>query len=873
MIGRQIGVYRVVALLGVGGMGEVYRAHDTKLGRDVALKVLPASFADDGERVARLGREARTLASLNHPRIATIHGYEDADGVCALVMELVEGPTLAERFAASSSSGSRRLSDAIAVAAEIAEALEAAHERGIVHRDLKPANVKLDRDGHVKVLDFGLAQVLVSGEGVDLTRSPTVGATGLGAIVGTPAYMSPEQARGLSADKRTDVWAFGCVLYELLAGRRAFPGETISDTIAAVLERDPDWSALPPGTPSATRRLLRRCLEKDARRRLRDIGDARLELDEAPTPVADEEGSRRPARASRRAVALTAIVTAIVVGGAAVTLELARPARVLPEVRLSVDTPSWRDPSLAFSPDGLQIAFSGREGGRAQLWLRSLGDETAKPLSGTEGATTPFWSPDGRSIGFFTSSALMTMDISGGSARSVAPVSPASDGGTWNSEGVILYSASPGRPILRVSADGGEPSPVTVWDDSVQSRQAGPRFLPDGRHFLYYVGGRPEARGVYVGQLGDLSSRRLFDADSPAVYAASGHLLFNRGGTLLAQRFDADRLEVLGEPFAVAPGLTARAVVSASAAGPIAYRALPADSGQRWLIWVDRKGAELSRVSYEDTASPAPTLSRDGRRVAVARFLDNNMDIRWYDVDRRTWNRATSNPADDILPLWSPDGRYLAFGSNRAIGSGVTPQNLYRMDVRGAPNTEELLLATSDIKFLTDWSPDGGTLLFDNITSRGADIWALPIDTRQPFAVVQTEFSEREAQFSPDGRWIAYQSNKTGRDEIYVRPFRAESGEELVSTGGGTEPRWGAGGSELFYIAADDELMSVPIRGGVSLAPGAPSALFPLEAGEGSSSTRQHYVVAPDGSFMISALPSGGGRSAITVILNWAGTR
>ena len=377
-----------------------------------------------------------------------------------------------------------------------------------------------------------------------------------------------------------------------------------------------------------------------------------------------------------------------------------------------------------------------------------------------------------------------------------------------------------------------------------------------------------------MGELGDLSaSRRLFDADSPATYAATGHLLFNRGGALLAQRFDVRRLETSGQPFPVVEAMTTGAWVSASAAGPIAYRPLLVESGQRRLAWVNRAGVETSRVDYEDTSTPSDALSRDGRRVATNLFRDNNMDIRWYDVDRRTWNRATFDPADDIFPLWSPDGRRLAFGSNRAVGPGVATQNLYWMAVDGAPNSEKLLLQTPDIKFLMDWSADGSTLLFDvRSAASGVDIWALPIDTRQPYPVLQTEFNERQGQFAPNGRWIAYQSDKTGRNEIYLRPLRAEGGDVLVSTAGGAEPRWNPDGSELFYIAADDELMSVPLGSGAIPAPGVPMKLFPMAAAEGASGIRPHYSVGPGArSFMVADLEGATDGSPITVILNWAG--
>ena len=876
--GTRLGPYEILSLLGAGGMGEVYRARDTKLGRDVAIKVLPSFLANDPDRLARLAREAQLLAALNHPHIATIHGLEDADGVRALVMELVEGLTLAEILAQASSrkaKASLPLADTLKIGSQIAEALEAAHDKGVIHRDLKPANIKCTHDGHVKVLDFGVAKAFSSdGTGSDVSHLPTMTATELhlGAIVGTPAYMSPEQARGQGTDKRTDIWGFGCVLYEMLTGRAVFLRETVSDTIAAILEREPEWDALPAQTPVAIRQLLRRCLDKDPRRRLRDIGDARIEIDDVRNAPQQDRRIAQVSAGSRRRLAWASALAVVVSIGIATATWVLRPTATAPEVRLDIDTPPTSDRSLAISPDGRRIVFVARSEGQSRLWLRELDSPEARPLPGTVRASSPFWSPDSRSIGFFTDARqLARMDLAEGSVRILAST-PAPNGAAWSKDGTIIVSRNPGNPLFRLSAGGGELVAVTRFESPQQSEQSFPQFLPDGRHFLFFVTGSPEARGVYLGQLDGLETRRLFDADTPAVYTSTGHLLFVREGKLWAQDFDSGRLEVRGDPFPIAEHLAGRTTLSTSAAGPIAYRTAPADSGQRQLVWVNRSGREIDKVIYPNTAAEGPSLSRDGRRVAVFRSANGNMDIWSYETGRRTWNRVTFDSGDDIFPLWSPDGTGMVFGSNRNGGR----MNLYRKVLDAPPGSEALLLSTSQPKFPMDWSPDGRFLLYDSLDpKRGFDIWALPLEgDRQPFAVVQTDFSERLAQFSPDGTWIAYQSDKTGRVEIYVQPFPGVGGDSRVSIDGGSQVRWNPNGKELFYLAPDDRLMAVPMRvasNGKAVEPGAPVGLFATNVGSGAQNTnRQQYMVAPDGqSFVMNSVLGEASASPITVILNW----
>ncbi len=870
--GTRLGTYEVRALIGAGGMGEVYAAHDSKLDRDVAIKVLPEQFARDSERLARFQREAKMLASLNHPNIAAIYGIEQSGSTHYLVMELVPGQTLRERVAGEKPVP---IEEALGIAKQIAEALEAAHgsEKGIIHRDLKPANVKMTPEGRVKVLDFGLAKAFAADTATeDPSNSPTLSMnpTIQGVIMGTAAYMSPEQARGQAVTKATDIFAFGAVLYELLTGRQAFPGEDVGDILATVVKSEPDWSRLPEATPPAIRTLLRRCLRKDWRQRLQDATGVRIEIEDVLSGAAPAEAVTAPRDNKRERLVWAGALALVALTAAVLGVRALRPAPTAPETRLELNTPPTSDPSLAISPDGLKIVFVGRSGGPPQLWLRSLDSPSARPLAGTERAAMPFWSPDSRAIGFFADSRLKIMDIDGGSAKALMSLAAAPQGGAWNRDGTIVFSPVPASPILRASAEGGEAVAVTRVESPQQRGHSFPQLLPDGRHFIFFVTGSPEGRGVYVGQFDGLDSRRLFEADAPAAYAASGHLLFVRQGTLWGQEFDVDRLELRGSPLAIAEQASAGTRVSASDAGPIAYRTASADSGQRQFVWFDRSGREIDKVVYPDTAALGPALSHDGRRVGILRLASSNMDIWSYETGRRLWDRLTFHPSDEIYPLWSPDGHSIVFGSGRP------KMNLYRKLLSAPPNSEELLLATEQTKFAMDWSRDGRFLLYDSLDpKRGRDIWALPLEgDRKPFVVVQTDFNEQLPQFSPDGKWIAYQSDKSGRFEIFLRPFPGPGSDTPVSIDGGTQARWNPNGRELFYIAADDRLMAVPVSfsgGGGTVEPGAARALFVTDVGSTARNVnRQQYMVSPDGqSFVMNSIVGEASASPITVILNW----
>jgi serine/threonine protein kinase len=866
--GTKLGTYEIVGPLGAGGMGEVYRARDSKLKREVAIKVLPDAFARDAERVARFQREAEVLASLNHPHIAAIYDLAEFGESRFLVLELVEGETLAERIAR----GRIALDESLAIAKQIADALEAAHEKGIIHRDLKPANIKFTAGGDVKVLDFGLAKVREPQDaGANMSVSPTLlSASTPGMIMGTAAYMSPEQAKGKETDRMSDVWAFGCVLFEMLAGRVAFEGGTISEIFAEILKAEPDWRLLPAETPEGIRYLLRRCLQKERKRRLRDMADARIEIEDVQTGAyIDSHRTRSASRPRERLLWLLALALVTVIATIAIARTF-RPVPPAPEVRLEITTPPTTDPtSIAISPDGQKIVFAATSEGRSQLWLRSLDSVSARPLPGTDFASLPFWSPDSRSLGFFADSKLKRIDLDGGSVQTLANAGLGM-GGAWNRDGTILFVPRTG-PILRLAESRGEPVALTRLEAQQRSHRH-PQFLPDGRHFLYYVPGVPEVRGVYVGQLDGSESRRLLVADTAAVYASPGQLLFVRQGTLFAQNFDPVRLAVTGNPFPVAEQIAVNRLqspaLSASAAGPLIYRT-GSSAGQRQFVWLDRSGREIGKVGDPDVADPSnPSMSPDSRRVALSRSISGNTDIWLLETARGLLSRFTFDAEPEAYPIWSPDGSHITFSRS----------GLYEKPAAGTGN-DDLLLATPTTSNPTDWSPDGRFLLYRSVDqNENLDIWALPMEgDRKPFPVVQTNFRETDGQFSPDGRWIAYQSDESGRFEIYVQRFPGPGGKVggkwLISTNGGAQVRWRRDGQELFYIALDGRLMAVAIRlasSGQAVEAGAPVPLFATHVGGAVQGvSRQQYIVSVDGQRFLMNTVTEDATAPITVILNW----
>jgi eukaryotic-like serine/threonine-protein kinase len=878
---EQIGAYRVIAQLGEGGMGEVYRARDTKLKRDVAIKVLPVSVAGDSERLARFQLEAEVLAALNHPNIAHIHGLEEAGGTLALVMELVEGEDLAQRLAR----GPIPIDEALPIARQIAEGLEAAHEAGIIHRDLKPANIKVRPDGTVKVLDFGLAKAMEpaaassSGQAIAMQAATITtpahlrqgyggqAMTQAGMILGTAAYMSPEQAAGKPVDKRSDLWAFGCVLLEMLTGQRVFDGETVSHVIAAVLTKDPDWTTLPANTPAPVTRLLRRCLQKDRRRRLADAADALLEIDEAMTTPAADIATERVAtpRSSARVAWATAAVTTLAAVALAVVHVRDAPPGLAAEMRLELTTPPSTSPeSVAISPDGRVMVYAADADGGSRLWVRGLDGAAASVLAGTDGARLPFWSPDGRSIGFFAQGRLKRVDITGGEAETLG-VSSNPSTGTWNQDDLILFDPIMTGPIQSVSARGGAPAPVTQLAGLARGHRS-PRFLPDGRHFLFLVLGPPQVRGIYLGALGSTETWRLIDADGP-VEVVAGHLLFVRGQTVFGQPFDLQQRALTGTPTPVVEG-TGLMSFSASATGTIVHRAQIEE--RRQLLWFNRAGAQLGRFGDDAVHIwDGHSLSPDGRRVAFASEENRNHDVWLLDATGGKI-RVTSSPSIDNRPVWSPDGLRLAFESYADGPRG----DLYQAILDG-PDRHELLVSTPYPKFPADWSWDGRFLIYDEYHPQtGLDLWALPLTgERKPFPLAATDADEFGGQLSPDGAWLAYSSDESGRHEVYVQAFPGPGRKLALSSGGATQPRWSGDGRELFYLTADGRLTAVQVRAapdGRSIEPGARTPLFAARTGRFGLFSGHQYSVSRDGlRFLIGRETDESTTLPIGVIVNW----
>jgi Tol biopolymer transport system component len=847
-------------------MGEVYRAKDSKLGRQVALKVLPPAFARDLDRMTRFEREAKVLASLNHPNIAAIYGLEEN----ALVMELVEGQTLAERLA----QGSMPLAETLSIARQISEALEYAHEKGIIHRDLKPANVKITPEDVVKVLDFGLAKFAEQPAApADPADSPTltIRATKAGLIMGTAAYMSPEQASGKPVDRRSDIWSFGVVLWEMLSGRKLFEGETISHTLADVLKGEIDFNRLPAGTPSAIRELLRRCLDRDVRNRLRDIGEARVLIQKHLADPAGAAVAKESAVASNRRRFLPwALAGALLLALAAVALLHFRGAP--PEQRLlkySVSPPEKaRFDSIAVSPDGRRLAFIATEPGKSRLWVRPLDSLTAQPLADAELAL--FWSPDSRFIGFFADGKLKKVEASGDPVQTLCDAQ-IGNGGSWSRDGVILFSG-PGLPVSRVPAEGGEAKPATSPGASLPKRRRHVFFLPDGRHYLYATpaSSHPESGGIYLGALDSEDATRLLGDLSSAAYAAAasgaGYLLFWRGGSLMAQPFDPGKLRLSGAPFPVAEQVrynasTYRASFSVSENGVLVYDSAGAAQVDQ-LVWFDRAGKRLGTVG-EPGRYIRPSLSPDEKQVAIEREdPPAGLDLWLVELARGVSTRFTFDPNRDAGPVWSPDGRSIVFSSNR---EGAF--DLYRKISSGA-GKDELLLKSDNLKWASDWSSDGRFLLYYEMSPKTKyDMWVLPLSGgKKPIPYLQTEFNEERGAFSPDGKWIAYQSDESRRFEVYVQTFPATGAKWQVSTSGGMHPKWRRDGKELFYLDADSKMMAVEVETGAAFQAGIPRPLFETQIT--GSSTR--YAVTRDGQrFLIPTLTGEAGSTPATVVINW----
>jgi serine/threonine protein kinase/Tol biopolymer transport system component len=889
VVGARLGAFEIIAPLGAGGMGEVFRARDTRLGREVAIKFLPEAFTADATRLTRFEREARTLAALNHPHIAAIYGVEETDGLRGIVLELVEGETLAERL----HRGAVRLPEALAIARQVADALDVAHEKGIVHRDLKPANIKVTSAGVVKVLDFGLAKVKGHDQrevGADLL-TVTVEGTKPGALLGTAAYMSPEQARGEEVDKRTDIWAFGCVLYEMLTGRSAFARDAIAETLAAILERALDWQALPSDTPEGIRRLLRRCLSKDRAQRLADIGDARLEIDDAlARPHRDAYQVAVPARRdSRRATVVTLgvlsglLAIALILSGRQLRSLARGPASgshvyrtsllLSYDVSLLPVVPSYR---LALSPDGSRLAFvAAGPDGQLHVYVRSLDGYTEQRLQGTEDASSVFWSPDGRFVGYSQEGKLKKVPANGGSSVTLCDAEGQATGASWNGNDVILFTTVRGGPIKSVSASGGA-STVVLAPDSTQGENGywWPYFLPDGKHYIYFALG-PGLRplGIYLASLGATDRKLLVSGGSNAQFA-QGHLLFLRDHALMAQRFNSDRLELVGDAAMVADDIAVggnsgvTGAFSVSQTGLLAYHTEQRGSQTR-LTWLDRNGTRLGTIGDEANYGDLQ-LSPDGIHASMS--LPNPTlparNIWLMDLLRGLPTRFTFDGADQWQSIWSPDGGRLVFNSENGRHLIVKAS--------GETRAEQRLLSDDAPKIPVSWSADGNFILYARQAPKetGWDVWALPLAAgSKPFPVVQTPFDEGPADFSPDGQWIAYLSNEAGRQEVYVSPFSRQGVRVRVSTtgvapgsGGAVSPRWRRNG-EVFYLDASGLLTAVPVRtAGTSVEVGKAQGLFRLTPGQG---TRNSWDVTADGQRILVSVGQQGPAAPISLVVNW----
>jgi serine/threonine protein kinase/WD40 repeat protein len=877
-MGRQLGPYTILAPLGAGGMGEVYRAHDSKLGRDVAVKILPSHFTADPERRSRFAREARLLATLNHPHVGAIYGLEEIDGVTALILELLEGPTLADRLA----HGPLPIADALAIARQIAEALEAAHEKGIVHRDLKPANIVLQRvttasgvpssDARAKVLDFGLAKTIVPGLDGDLAGRPAGSFDGTmeGRILGTPAYMSPEQARGRVVDKRTDIWSFACILYEMLSGRRAFDGDTISDTFVSILEHEPEWTALPAATPPYIRTLLERCLRKDPRTRLHDIADALIEFEDATRPLASTTsvtgaapGMWHPVREGLGWIVAAALVVAL--SGTMLLNRRHVPPPAPPLVEFPILPPEgskFTKPQVEFavSPDGRHVAFIANSKTGSSLWVRSLTAIDPRPLRGTEGARNPFWSPDSQSIGFFADNQLKTVLASGVAtvvpfpgSESFAPISDALGGapsGTWSSQEIVVYGPSQDGSLRQINLkSGGMPTPVTTRETSVLHRR--PKFLPDGRRFLYLAGQREQR----VGSLTTADTIVIGTFDSPVVYSA-GHLLFARGENLMAQPFNEETLRLEGNAVPVRVQVSAAMpgfpIFSASSNGPLVF--LPPATTEPQLAWLDRDGRRVGLVGNPGLVGGSLDLSPDGEHVAFfSHDAGGHSGIWLMEVATGKATPLSEDATGDTDAAWSPDGKQLVFNSGRlgglslflraSDGSGVdVPVAKYEKSV--AKNFT-----------VASWSRAGGLIFNAYDESADSDLWTLSMSgDRTPSVFLSSKHSEMNGAFSPDDRWVAYQTNASGRYEVVVRPYPNKEPAQTISHDGGKYPRWRGDGKELFFVSPDGTMMAADFDAATGRSRGVPQRLFATQIRFGDNrpyavdSSGQRFLlrVAPD---------------------------
>jgi Tol biopolymer transport system component len=882
----QLSHYRLVEKIGEGGMGVVWKAVDTALDRSVAIKILPEIFSEDPERLARFEREAKLLASLNHPNIATIHGLHHEQGIHFLAMELVEGEDLAARL----KRGALPAEDAYEIAAQVAEALEAAHEAGVIHRDLKPANIQITPEGKIKVLDFGLAKALeadpVSGSP---SMSPTITSLGTraGMILGTAGYMAPEQARGRPVDRRADIWAFGCVLYEMVAGESAFVGETVSDTLASILKSEPDWAKVEKRLSPAALRLLRSCLQKDPRRRLQAIGDARIALEEirsgkeeaSSVPVFAAAPRSAPARALPWAIAAVAALAAL--GVVLFRAPAATPSAHVPtRVNIDLSTPDRLlvelGSAIVLSPDGREIAYVADSDDGRKLFIRRLDQLTSAPLAGTEEAYAPFFSPDGGWVGYFAGAKLKKVQVSGGIPMNLADVSSSGQGrgASWGN-GVIVFARHFEGGLSRVSDSGGKVEPLTTPDQAHGERShRWPSFLPDGKHVLFAIqgGGKRYDEGeidVVSAETGE--RKKIYEGGAYPRYASSGHLLYVKNETLFAVPFDADRLEVTGSPRAVIDYLASSAGDQEASDGSAQYDVSPNGTlvyrstalGQNALraalmmSWVDRQGA-ITPAASEKRAFYTPAISPDGKRIAVSIEGTTGLDLWLYETDRAVFSRLTFKGTNSY-PLWSPDGRSIAYSS---LVVGSVPNILIKRSdgVGEAQKVHE----SEDAQVPSAWTPDGKVLLYlERFPETRWDIMMIrPGDGSPPRPFLQTKDIEAFPVLSPDGRWVAYQSDESGQFEVYVTPFPGPGGKWQVSTDGGQFPRW-TRSAELFYRKGERFFEVRYSASGESFQAEKPRELFRRALGQ--QQFAPNYDAAPDGKrFLIFSAEGEEARMALT---------
>jgi Tol biopolymer transport system component len=882
--GTKLGPYEVVAPLGAGGMGEVYRARDTRLERDVALKVLPAAFASDPERMARFKREAQVLASLNHPHIGAIYGFEDAGGVLALAMELIEGPTLADHIAR----GPIPNDDALPVAREIAEALEAAHDRGIIHRDLKPANIKFARNGNAKVLDFGLAKA-VEGDvsATDIQNSPTISrmATQAGIILGTAAYMSPEQAKGKTVDRRTDIWAFGCVLYEMLTAKHAFEGETVTDTLAAVIRAEPDWTLLPTNTRPRIREMLMRCLKKDPKQRLQSIGEARITIEGVLTGGTQDEpylhapAAKAPAAAWQRALPWAIAAIAVL---AAIALAIYPHSSPAPSgaLQASLNMPAGfriaaGDIPVALSPDGKSLALMATgPDAKTLLYLRAMGGVTLQPLAGTEGVSYPFWSPDSQYLAFFADRKLKKIAINGGVVETITDaIDPR--GGSWGPNGEIVFAPTPYGSLYSVSASGGVPVEVAPAKNSSDSNRL-PHFLPDGRHVLFSrepanaVGKATSGYGIFVLDLTTKKAEPLLQEASDAAYAAPGYVFFYRGGNLMVQPFNAMNLHMGGEAVPIAEQVSYNAdrwttQFSVSQNGLLVY--LKGSSvPMAQLTWFSLDGKNLGMAGvprgYQDAA-----ISPSGDRALVTAVNENGVPGLWMaDLSRGVFSRFEPSQVGANSGIWSPDGREVLFNDDAGL--------LFEKAVDGASASKQISPGT-DMVWVQNWSPDGQNVLWSRQNSSG--VWQMGIlpmtGDRKAYAYLPSQARETGPSFSADGHYVSFLSDESGTMELYAAAFPGPGGKWQVSSGGVIDGGWLRTGSKLVYVTPQMKLMEVDATAhGSELQFAKAREIFGGQPLPGFWNVEYHTFnwIAPDGKRILLPVPvAQSGSSNISLVANW----